>query len=213
MSRLAALVSLLLCLWEGCATTTTAKQPFPPVTPQTVTGKAEAELGETAVAKPASPPEPQPESPPRSLVTGLPAPVSEESVQLPAVSALDLDHWPFGWVSDWVDTKRLGLENRFWSDQKSLWVSVEEGRSQALNALRLTKIFGLARSTDEAFRAAWHLWQVYHEAGSTAIFDNQPFERRLRDINSVSQQLQGRRTHFETVGLYLLGGEPNFRWL
>ncbi len=54
---------------------------------------------------------------------------------------------------------------------------------------------------------------VYHEAGSTAIFDNQPFERRLRDINSVSQQLQGRRTHFETVGLYLLGGEPNLRWV
>jgi indole-3-acetate monooxygenase len=55
--------------------------------------------------------------------------------------------------------------------------------------------------------------QVYHEAGSTAIFDNQPFERRLRDMNSVSQQLQGRRTHFETVGLYLLGGEPNLRWV
>jgi alkylation response protein AidB-like acyl-CoA dehydrogenase len=55
--------------------------------------------------------------------------------------------------------------------------------------------------------------QVYHEAGSTAIFDNQPFERRLRDMNSISQQLQGRRTHFETVGLYLLGGEPNLRWL
>jgi alkylation response protein AidB-like acyl-CoA dehydrogenase len=54
---------------------------------------------------------------------------------------------------------------------------------------------------------------VYHEAGSTAIFDNQPFERRLRDINSVSQQLQGRRTHFETVGLYLLGGTPSLRWL
>ena len=55
--------------------------------------------------------------------------------------------------------------------------------------------------------------QVYHEAGSTAIFDNQPFERRLRDMNSVSQQLQGRRTHFETVGLWLLGGEPNPRWV
>ena len=54
---------------------------------------------------------------------------------------------------------------------------------------------------------------VYHEAGSTAIFDNQPFERRLRDINSVSQQLQGRRAHFETVGLYLLGGEPSLRWV
>ena len=55
--------------------------------------------------------------------------------------------------------------------------------------------------------------QVFHEAGSTAIFDNQPFERRLRDVNSVSQQVQGRRGHFETVGHYRLGGEPNLRWV
>ncbi len=55
--------------------------------------------------------------------------------------------------------------------------------------------------------------QVFHEAGSTAIFNKHPFERRLRDINSVSQQLQGRRTHFETVGHYRLGGEPNLRWI
>ncbi len=54
---------------------------------------------------------------------------------------------------------------------------------------------------------------VFHEAGSTAIFTKHPFERRLRDMNSVSQQLQGRRTHFETVGLYRLGGEPNLRWI
>jgi indole-3-acetate monooxygenase len=54
---------------------------------------------------------------------------------------------------------------------------------------------------------------VFHEAGSTAIFNNKPFERRLRDVNSVSQQLQGRRTHFESVGHYRLGGEPNLRWI
>jgi alkylation response protein AidB-like acyl-CoA dehydrogenase len=54
---------------------------------------------------------------------------------------------------------------------------------------------------------------VFHEAGSTAIFTGHPFERRLRDVNSVSQQLQGRRTHFETVGSYRLGGEPNLRWI
>ncbi|MDR3533697.1 MAG: acyl-CoA dehydrogenase family protein [Rhodopila sp.] len=54
---------------------------------------------------------------------------------------------------------------------------------------------------------------VFHEAGSTAIFNKYPFERRLRDVNSVSQQTQVRRTHFETIGLYLLGGEPNTRWL
>jgi alkylation response protein AidB-like acyl-CoA dehydrogenase len=54
---------------------------------------------------------------------------------------------------------------------------------------------------------------VYHEAGSAAIFDNLPFERRLRDINAVSQQTQGRRTHFETIGTWLLGGEPDTKWL
>jgi alkylation response protein AidB-like acyl-CoA dehydrogenase len=52
---------------------------------------------------------------------------------------------------------------------------------------------------------------IYHEAGSTAVFDDQPFERRLRDINSVSQQLQGRRAHFETVGQHLLGLETSLR--
>jgi alkylation response protein AidB-like acyl-CoA dehydrogenase len=54
---------------------------------------------------------------------------------------------------------------------------------------------------------------VYHEAGATAIFDSQPFERRFRDMNAVSQQLQGRRAHFETVGFYMLGGEPSLRWV
>ena len=52
---------------------------------------------------------------------------------------------------------------------------------------------------------------IYHEAGSTAVFDDQPFERLLRDINSVSQQLQGRRAHFETVGQHLMGLVPNLR--
>ena len=54
---------------------------------------------------------------------------------------------------------------------------------------------------------------VYHEAGATAIWADRPFERLFRDVNTVSQQTQGRRTHFETVGHYLLGGAPDPRWL
>src|SRR6266404_8330921 len=46
---------------------------------------------------------------------------------------------------------------------------------------------------------------AYHAAGSTAIFEENPFERRFRDIHTVSQQLQGRSEHFETVGQYLIG--------
>ena len=54
---------------------------------------------------------------------------------------------------------------------------------------------------------------AYHEAGSTAIFDANPFERRFRDVNTVTQQVQGRRSHFETVGQHLLGADANLRWV
>jgi alkylation response protein AidB-like acyl-CoA dehydrogenase len=53
----------------------------------------------------------------------------------------------------------------------------------------------------------------YHAAGSTAIFEEHPFERRFRDIHAVAQQLQGRRQHFETVGQYLLGLPADTGWL
>ncbi|HJM93859.1 MAG: acyl-CoA dehydrogenase family protein [Alphaproteobacteria bacterium] len=51
--------------------------------------------------------------------------------------------------------------------------------------------------------------QVYHLAGSTAIFENEPFERRFRDIHAVSQQVQARHTNYETVGRYMLGHEAD----
>jgi alkylation response protein AidB-like acyl-CoA dehydrogenase len=55
---------------------------------------------------------------------------------------------------------------------------------------------------------------AYHAAGSTAIFEENPFERRFRDIHTVCQQLQGRQEHFETVGQHLLGLTPgNLSWL
>ncbi len=55
---------------------------------------------------------------------------------------------------------------------------------------------------------------LYHAAGATAIFQSNPFERRFRDVNTVSQQLQGRQEHYETVGQYLLGLEPeSLAWL
>jgi alkylation response protein AidB-like acyl-CoA dehydrogenase len=49
---------------------------------------------------------------------------------------------------------------------------------------------------------------LYHAAGSIAIFEDHPFERRLRDIHTVAQQSQGRQLHYETVGQILLGMPP-----
>jgi len=53
---------------------------------------------------------------------------------------------------------------------------------------------------------------VYHAAGATAIFHDNPYERRFRDINTVTQQLQGRLSHLENVGNFLMGGEPDLNF-
>ncbi|MFL5284978.1 MAG: acyl-CoA dehydrogenase family protein [Rhodopila sp.] len=80
--------------------------------------------------------------------------------------------------------------------------------------LTLESRIAVRESSTYAIHAARDLCHhIFHEAGSTAIFSAAPFERRLRDINSVSQQTQGRRTHFETIGQYLLGMPPDRRWL
>lgn len=54
---------------------------------------------------------------------------------------------------------------------------------------------------------------LYQAAGATAIFNENPFERPWRDVHSVSQQIQGRQAHFETVGAYLMGLEADTTWL
>lgn len=46
---------------------------------------------------------------------------------------------------------------------------------------------------------------IYHAAGATAIFEEQPFERRFRDLNTVTQQGQAAFSNFEGMGQVLLG--------
>ena len=50
---------------------------------------------------------------------------------------------------------------------------------------------------------------VYHAAGSSAIMESGVFERRFRDMHAVTQQVQGRYVHYETVGQFLLGLGPD----
>jgi alkylation response protein AidB-like acyl-CoA dehydrogenase len=49
---------------------------------------------------------------------------------------------------------------------------------------------------------------LFHDCGSMAVFEDNPFERRLRDIDTVAQQGQGRILHYETVGQVMLGLAP-----
>lgn len=49
---------------------------------------------------------------------------------------------------------------------------------------------------------------VYKACGVDGIFPGSPFERRFRDMHTLSQQIQSRAAHYEAVGHVLLGGKP-----
>ncbi len=51
--------------------------------------------------------------------------------------------------------------------------------------------------------------EAYRAAGQNAIFPTNPFEQRLRDAMSASQQTQGRPSNFVTIGRVMLGLPPD----
>jgi alkylation response protein AidB-like acyl-CoA dehydrogenase len=59
------------------------------------------------------------------------------------------------------------------------------------------------------FVADW----TYKQAGTSAIFLGTPFERRFRDIHTLSQQIQSRDAHFEAVGRVMYNGDPDGTFL
>jgi alkylation response protein AidB-like acyl-CoA dehydrogenase len=116
-----------------------------------------------------------------------------------------------------VQSQVAQSEARLRSADAFLYESLEEITDEVARAgqitleqrmtIRLASTFAIHQSMSVVDMA-------YHAAGSTAIFEENPFERRFRDIHTVSQQLQGRQEHFETVGQYLLGLDPDtLAWL
>ncbi|MPZ48092.1 MAG: acyl-CoA dehydrogenase [Dehalococcoidia bacterium] len=72
----------------------------------------------------------------------------------------------------------------------------------------------LRLATTYAFHCACEVVdKAYYLAGSTAILNSAPFERRLRDMHAATQHIQAREDHFEPVGQFLLGLEPSLVWL
>lgn len=88
---------------------------------------------------------------------------------------------------------------------REIWTSVVEGGEITFDQrmqIRLASTWAINEAEKVASAA-------YGAAGSTAIFENQPFERRFRDIHAVTQQVQGRPVHFETVGAHVFGLETD----
>ena len=84
---------------------------------------------------------------------------------------------------------------------RDMWGAASRGESATLQqraALRLAAVHA-SHQAKEVVETA------YHFAGGTAIFENQAFERRLRDIHAVTQQVQSQFVNFEVAGQVLLG--------
>jgi alkylation response protein AidB-like acyl-CoA dehydrogenase len=90
------------------------------------------------------------------------------------------------------------------SELNDIWASVEAtGNLTVENRMRIRLC-----TTHAIHEAKWVADTVYDNAGATAIFANAPYERRFRDIHTVTQQMQGRKDHFQNVGAFLLGHPP-----
>jgi indole-3-acetate monooxygenase len=110
-----------------------------------------------------------------------------------------------------VQTDVAELEARLRATRVYLFATMEAAwRAAQQGELSTEHRMAIRLATTHSIREARRIaGDAYNAAGATSVFANNPFERRLRDINAVSQQIQGRRTHFETVGKYLLGVESD----
>jgi alkylation response protein AidB-like acyl-CoA dehydrogenase len=86
---------------------------------------------------------------------------------------------------------------------------------EALETIEECGQMSMAQRTSLRLASTWAIQSsreivntLYHDCGSMAVFEENPFERRLRDIHTVAQQGQGRILHYETVGQVLLGLTP-----
>lgn len=68
-------------------------------------------------------------------------------------------------------------------------------------------------STNAIHKAREAVDFAYSAAGATAIFEDHPLQRRFRDIHTVTQQLQGRLSHFETVGAWMMGADADLTFV
>ncbi len=76
-----------------------------------------------------------------------------------------------------------------------------------------TKVMMRLATTTAIQRAKKVAEFAYHEAGATAIFSANAFERKMRDIHASAQQVQGRTGHIENCGQYFMGLTPTARFI
>ncbi len=100
---------------------------------------------------------------------------------------------------------RLGAAKSFvLSELAEIWPEAQQGELSMDSRMRIR-----LATTYAIFEAKAAGDAAYDGAGATAVFKRSVFERRFRDLRTLTQQGQGRKSHFSAVGSYLLGLEPD----
>jgi alkylation response protein AidB-like acyl-CoA dehydrogenase len=83
---------------------------------------------------------------------------------------------------------------------EEIWQAAQTGATTVDQRVRLRMASSNATHTARQISET-----VYLAAGATAIFENNSFERRFRDMHAVSQQSQSQFSIYEAIGRHFLG--------
>ena len=133
-------------------------------------------------------------------------------------AAIDLSksktqHFQQAKMSDLSTTQRMvGQAEAIWNAARAylneaslaMWAG-----AKANHSLTMEERMNVRLASTHAIRQAAEVVDIaYALCGSSAIFATNPIQRRFQDVHTITQQVQGRLTHYDTAGQFFLGLEP-----
>ena len=110
----------------------------------------------------------------------------------------------------------IGMAEAIW---KSCFAYINESTEAMWESASKERVIPIGRRIDlrlastHAIRESVRVIQIaYDLCGSSAIFEQTPIQRCFQDVHAISQQIQGRMSHYETAGQHFLGDEPETRF-
>ena len=110
-----------------------------------------------------------------------------------------------------IQSKIGQAEGLFGGAKAFLYETVQDvwEKVQRNNAISIDERLRLRLAGTHAIRQSAEVVDiVYNLTGSTAIFASTIVQRKFQDIHVITQQVQGREAHYQTVGAHLLGQTP-----
>jgi alkylation response protein AidB-like acyl-CoA dehydrogenase len=96
-----------------------------------------------------------------------------------------------------------------WKTVADIWPIICETKATTLPiraALRTATTFALRKSAEVVDT-------TYNLAGATAVLESHPLQRYFQDAHVITQHVQSRMSHFQLIGRYYLGLEPDDQYL